>query len=142
METSQRTQHYLSLFREAYGAGDYPEWFGRLRQSAIESFTRLGFPAASSEEWKYTNVEPIASVPFQHAHGEGKAVTRNIFASAFVDESCARLAFVNGFYAQSLSNAIGLPAGVRVASLHGFLGTNEAALENYLGRAARHREQP
>jgi Fe-S cluster assembly protein SufD len=142
MEASQRIQHYLSLFREVYGAGGYPAWFGRLRQSAIESFTRLGFPATGNEEWKYTSVEPIASVPFGSANGEGRAVTRAIFASAFVDESCARLAFVNGVYSQRLSNLNGLPAGVRVASLRAFLGTNEAALENYLGRAARHREQP
>jgi len=64
MEALERTEHYLSLFRQSYGADALPSWFGRLRESAIESFARLGFPALGSEEWKYTSVDPIASVPF------------------------------------------------------------------------------
>jgi Fe-S cluster assembly protein SufD len=108
----------------------------------METFSRLGFPAPGSEDWKYTNVDPIAAVPFAHANGEGKTVTRDIFASAFVDAACPRLAFVNGVYSERLSSLNGLPAGVRVASLRAALGSNEAALETYLCRAARHREQP
>ena len=142
METLERTEHYLSLFRQAYGAGVYPSWFARLRESAMESFTRLGFPAPGSEDWKYTNVDPIAAVPFAHANGEGKALTGEIFASAFVDAACPRLAFVNGAYSERLSLLNGLPAGVRVASLGAALEANEPALEPYLCRAARYREQP
>ncbi len=142
MEALEHTEHYLSLFQQSYGAGVHPSWFARLRQSAIESFARLGFPATGNEEWKYTSVQPIASVPFGHANGEGKTVTRDIFAAAFVDESCARLAFVNGSYSEGLSSLNGLPAGVRVASLRAALGSNETALETHLGRAARYREQP
>jgi Fe-S cluster assembly protein SufD len=142
MEAPERTEHYRSLFTQSYGAGAFPSWFARLRESAIESFTRLGFPTPGSEEWKYTSVDPIASVPFAHANGEGKTVTRDIFASAFVDESCPRLVFVNGAYSDRLSSLNGLPAGVRVASLGALLGSNEAALETYLCGAARYREQP
>jgi Fe-S cluster assembly protein SufD len=142
MEALERMEHYRSLFRQSYGAGALPAWFGRLRESAIESFTQLGFPAPGSEDWKYTNVDPIAAVPFAHANGEGKALTGEIFASAFVDVACPRLAFVNGAYSERLSSLNGLPAGVRVASLRAALGSNEAALETYLCRAARYREQP
>src|SRR3972149_8871227 len=113
MEALERMEHYRSLVRQSYDdAGAFPSWFGRLRESAIESFTRLGFPAPGSEEWKYTSVDPIASVPFAHANGEGRAVTGDIFAPAFVDETCARLVFVNGVYSAPLSSLSGLPAGV------------------------------
>ncbi|MBI1998114.1 MAG: Fe-S cluster assembly protein SufD [Deltaproteobacteria bacterium] len=136
-------EHYRSLFRQSYDdAGAFPSWFGRLRESAIESFTRLGFPAPGSEEWKYTSVDPIASVPFVHANGEGKAVTGDIFAAAFVDEACARLVFVNGAYSARLSSLSELPAGVRVAGLRAALAANDPVLEMRLGRAARFREQP
>ena len=142
MEALERTEHYLSLFRQSYGADALPSWFGRLRESAMESFARLGFPAPGSEEWKYTSVDPIASVPFAHANGEGKAVTGDIFAPAFVDETCARLVFVNGVYSAPLSSLSGLPAGVRVVGLRAALAANDPALEMHLGRAARFREQP
>lgn len=142
MEALERTEHYLSLFRQSYGAGALPSWFGRLRESAIESFARLGFPALGSEEWKYTSVDPIASVPFAHANGEGRAVTGDIFAPAFVDETCPRLVFVNGEYSARLSSLSGLAAGVRVASLRAALAANDPALETHLGRAARFLEQP
>ena len=108
----------------------------------MESFARLGFPAPGSEEWKYTSVDPIASVPFAHANGEGKAGTGGIFAPAFVDETCARLVFVNGVYSAPLSSLSGLPAGVRVVGLRAALAANDPALEMHLGRAARFREQP
>ena len=32
----------------------------RLREDAFAAFTQLGFPAVKSEDWKYTNVAPIA----------------------------------------------------------------------------------
>src|SRR5512134_3272624 len=131
MQALERMEHYRSLFRQSCGAGALPSWFGRLRESAMESFFRLGFPAPGSEDWKYTNVDPIAAVPFAHANGEGKTVTRDIFASAFVDAACPRLAVVNGVDSERLSSLNGLPAGVRVASLRAALGSNEAALEAY-----------
>src|SRR5256885_12376351 len=42
-------------------------WLKRLRESAMESFQELGFPSVKDEEWKYTNVAPIARIEFKPA---------------------------------------------------------------------------
>ena len=39
-------------------------WITRLRESAIDRFEQLGFPTTDEEEWKYTNVAPIAKTNF------------------------------------------------------------------------------
>ena len=141
MQVLESKEHYLALFRQSRGGGA-PSWLSRLRESAIASFAEQGFPAPGSEEWKYTNLAPITSVPFGRANGEGKTITADFFASAFVEEGSARLVFVNGAFAARLSSVGGLPAGVRVVNLRAALGENDGELEAYLGRSARYREQP
>src|SRR2546429_7053151 len=42
-------------------------WLKRLRESAMESFQELGFPSVKDEEWKYTNVGPIARIEFKRS---------------------------------------------------------------------------
>jgi len=36
----------------------------QLRENAFASFTRLGFPTPKAEDWKYTDVRPIAKTPW------------------------------------------------------------------------------
>ncbi|MBD0373982.1 MAG: hypothetical protein ICV60_24445, partial [Pyrinomonadaceae bacterium] len=38
--------------------------FARLRESAMKRFEQLGVPTTDHEEWKYTNVAPLARLPF------------------------------------------------------------------------------
>ncbi len=47
-------------------------WFDRLRSSAFERFTELGFPSIKNEEWKYTNVAPITRLDFSRIAGESE----------------------------------------------------------------------
>ena len=35
-------------------------WLQKLRESAFARFSELGFPTARDEEWRFTNVAPIA----------------------------------------------------------------------------------
>ncbi len=55
----------LGHYRDAQAAfasersGD-PEWLVGLRANAIDRFAEIGFPSTRLEEWKYTNVAPIA----------------------------------------------------------------------------------
>ena len=69
MATQNATPHqqYIDAFQafEAASVADHPRWTHDLRQEAIEQFAKLGFPTArrGNEEWKYTNVRPIADAP-------------------------------------------------------------------------------
>jgi Fe-S cluster assembly protein SufD len=58
--------HYQSAFRRLHADGKsrQPGWFERLRQSAMDSFERLGFPTVKQEEWKYTNLARLAKLDF------------------------------------------------------------------------------
>jgi Fe-S cluster assembly protein SufD len=42
-------------------------WMQELRESAFQRFAELGFPTTHDEEWRFTNVAPIARAQFVHA---------------------------------------------------------------------------
>ena len=41
-----------------------PTPFAALREDAFACFDRLGFPTTRLEEWRFTNVAPLAATPF------------------------------------------------------------------------------
>ena len=144
MQVSESKELYLSAFKryQDNGASKSPAWLRQLRESAIASFQQLGFPTTHLEDWKYTSVDPITSIGFQHGNGAGSAVAEDdFFALAFVDSASNRLVFIDGSYVPRLSSIRGLPAGVRIENLAAALKRNDDFLEPYLGRYARSREQ-
>jgi len=52
---------YADAFKRFLSAVDEPEELRKLREDAFAVFTQMGFPAVKSEDWKYTNVAPLAS---------------------------------------------------------------------------------
>jgi Fe-S cluster assembly protein SufD len=42
-------------------------WMQRMREDAFHRFAELGFPTTHDEEWRFTNVAPIARARFVHA---------------------------------------------------------------------------
>jgi len=55
--------YFSTAFRERFGEAN--DAIGKLRQEAFEYFTEEGFPTVRLEDWKYTNVVPIASGEWQ-----------------------------------------------------------------------------
>ncbi len=51
-------------------------WIQELRDAAFERFSQLGFPTTHDEEWRFTNVAPIARKPWRVA-AEGSSIQRN-----------------------------------------------------------------
>ena len=69
--TQTQTAHkeqYLTAFEvaEREDRARSPEWLRELRRDAMAAFDRMGFPTArrGNEEWKYTDVRPIARASF------------------------------------------------------------------------------
>src|SRR5258708_37113634 len=59
-------ENYVSQFKDAeHHLARGEDWFTRIRRSAIEQFRELGIPTPRLEDWKYTNVATIATVPFR-----------------------------------------------------------------------------
>ncbi len=62
-------QAWLGLFQEheARRAAGVPWWLHGLRRSALSRFAELGLPTTRWEEWKYTNLAPLARTAFRLA---------------------------------------------------------------------------
>jgi Fe-S cluster assembly protein SufD len=119
--------------------GSSHAWLDRLRRGGIARFDELGFPNTKQEEWRFTNVAPIARTNFalpERVQLAGKPPL------SFGDEAGAELVFVNGYFVPEVSKLEGLPAGVRVASLGEALGTDAGLIEKHLGKYADLRHNP
>jgi Fe-S cluster assembly protein SufD len=114
---------YLTEFEARRQAG--PSWLEARRRSAIERFSTLGLPTPRDEEYRFTNVGPIAATVF--ARASESTVDRHAIAEHLYGHStAAELVFVNGRFASSLSTVDRLPAGVVAGPLTRGLETGAA----------------
>ena len=129
---------YLSHYRareKDYAAG--PAWLAEIRRAAIHRFAELGFPTTKHEEWKYTNLSPIAQTAFEPVAGAaGETTAEALSWSCFFELDCPRMVFVNGHYNPGISFLAGLPKGVTVTRLSKALAAGHPALERHLARYA------
>jgi len=111
-----------------------------LRRDALARFAAVGFPTTADEEWRFTNVSPIARVQFT----PGVAVDPATIAPGVVERlaiaGAARLVFINGLYAPALSSLPALPRGVRAGSLAQALREDPDLVGRYLARQVRAEE--
>ena len=90
-----------------------------LREKAYQRFNKLGFPTQKIEEWRFTNLAPLAKSNIALARPSTNLVTsddveRLGFGSGMV--------FVDGHYRPDLSDA---PAGVNLASVRDSLDLDD-----------------
>src|SRR4051812_37636864 len=132
------TDPYLKNFERFENQSNQPAWLFPLRKAGMASFAEQGFPTLKDEDWRFTNVSPIASLPFQPMFEPGANVvtSQELESLPFSQLPGSRLVFVNGSYAPSLSAVRGLPAGVKVANLASMLDSHAALLEKHFGRYA------
>ena len=139
-QTVSPEQSYLECF-DALAASPSPQppWVRELRREAISRFAQLGFPTArrGNEEWKYTDVRPIADA-------SPMPVTRPSPAEASLPSGRLGLSnylvFVDGFYAEGLSSTMGLPKGVQVGNLADALAVDSPVAQQHLARHANFRD--
>ena len=114
-------------------AGSDHAWLDKLRRAGISRFDEVGFPNTKQEDWRFTNVAPIARTKFalpERVKLAGK------LPFSFGSEAAAELVFVNGYFMPELSKLDGLPAGVHVSSLGDSIRKDGGLLERHLGRHA------
>src|SRR5215471_3199983 len=113
-DVAAETGPYLEKFGHFENESHVPAWLFPLRKAGISSFAEQGFPTLHDEDWRYTNVAPIARMPFQPVFD----AARNGHASQAMDRLpfakmvAHRLVFVDGLYSAKLSSPQALPAGV------------------------------
>ena len=119
MSHADARSHYLAQ-HAAFAAqlGDEPAWLAEPRARAIAAFADTGLPHSKLEEWRYTNVAPIAKVAYELAPPPTHEVDRSdLEAHAFPVFACSVVVFLNGRFAPGLSAASKLPGGAVVSSL-------------------------
>jgi Fe-S cluster assembly protein SufD len=100
----------------AFGAGS----LGATRTAAFSRFAATGFPTTRDEEWRFTNVQPIAKTEFARpSAAEVSLGAAEPFLLAA--EMPHRVVLVNGRWSQALSSIDALPAGVSVRGLRDVL---------------------
>jgi Fe-S cluster assembly protein SufD len=145
-ETVKTESSYRSAFRAlaANSSRPVPSWLARLRERAMDHFEETGFPSVEHEEWKYTNVTPVAKgdfAPVLAAEGAPVVAGDELVAFGYPEAAC-RLTFVDGILNKELSLpgdsassvvAIGLDEALR----HEVFGE---LLREHLGRVVEYQE--
>ena len=102
-----------------------------IRQSAALRFAELGFPTTRDEEWRFTNVSPIARTQFSAAPSDLSGWREGQIEQRLVQcEGCPRLVFINGRYSPELSSRK-LPLGIHATPLREANGAAAAHLARY-----------
>jgi Fe-S cluster assembly protein SufD len=117
---AEQTAAWLANFTQQQPAAP---WVQELREAAFRRFSELGLPTTHDEEWRFTNVAPIARTRFRPAGEPGYwslPETENI-----------RLTFLNGVLVERPEE---LPEGVRVGTLR----DDPEAARKYLARYAQY----
>jgi Fe-S cluster assembly protein SufD len=84
-----------------------------LREQAQSAFARAGYPTTREEEWRFTNVAPIAEAPFAAAPA-GEPARKAIEPFLFDGAVRNQLVVINGRVSAALSSVSALPKGVTI----------------------------
>jgi Fe-S cluster assembly protein SufD len=122
-------------------AGWRMPWIESLRRDAYARLQKVGYPTARTEDWRFTNVNPLIEKDYSLSTKPEDAGV-DLASLGFADSIAgSRLVFVNGLVSSRLSKVGKLPKGVQASSLSQALandGSSDAAtvLEAHLGRYA------
>jgi Fe-S cluster assembly protein SufD len=132
------TESLVERFSQFASAAPQPKWLAPVRKAGLAGFAELGFPKLSDEDWRFTNVAPIALLPFQPARppAVNGAETRALDAAVFTQLPGHRLVFVNGIFSAKLSRIKPVAGGARIESLAAALAQDAGLIEKHLGRQA------
>ena len=99
------TELLVQKFSQFEAGATQPKWLQPVRKAGMASFADQGFPTLHDEDWRFTNVGPIAALPFQLAGpvAVNGAESAALDAAVFTKLPGNRLVFVNGFFAAKLS---------------------------------------
>jgi len=140
---TKATEPHLEKFERFEHEAKQPGWVFPLRKAAISRFAEQGFPTQRDEDWRFTNITPIARLPFKPVFQpvprlglERQDLARFIFGKL----EAHRLVFVNGHFAPELSSAAA--DKFELKSLAVALAENSPLAQQHLGRHAQAENNP
>ncbi len=109
------------------------DWFSKQRQSAFDIFQESGFPNTRVEDWKYTDVKPIAKNTFSNITESNVASDNNEVDEILIkDLDCVNLVFINGAYSEKYSDIKNISSKIVIKSMADALINDESLLKKHL----------
>ncbi|HVR70912.1 MAG TPA: Fe-S cluster assembly protein SufD [Vicinamibacteria bacterium] len=134
---AEGTDRYRAEYERRAAARSEPAWLGSARRAALERFQAAGFPNTWQEDWRFTNVAPIARTPFCSPPERGvRRVSREDVAALMFGQGEGegpRIVFVDGRHAPELSSSRDTE-GLEVRSLREVIAHEPQRLQALLGR--------
>jgi Fe-S cluster assembly protein SufD len=131
-QVAEKLQPWIAAIEDRPQGG--PRWLQDARDQAAARFAALGFPTVREEEWRFTNVAPIASKEFRMAGPV--AVRMDQIDDLPYGQSPFRVVLVNGRFSAELSRLSDLPQGVRAGSLAAAATGHGDVVARYYAQAA------
>lgn len=113
----------------------------KIRKDAISYFSRLEFPTTRNEEWKYTSISPLLKQTFTPSEDHSVISKKQLNKFLFNELEHSLLVFVNGFYAEELSELKDLPEGVIAGSISDAIENHPEIVEKHFSKYADYQEQ-
>jgi len=141
--TQESVQQYLAAYDRLEAARrSEPAWLRTARDRGIDLFASRGFPTTRDEDWRFTNVGPIAERVFDAAGGpEGPSYRSQVAVPSWPGLSGTTLVFVDGRHAPALSS-VTPEQGVLVSGFADALTAAGEVLEANLGTRTAGADQP
>ena len=119
-----------------------PSWLTSIREEGFSAFNDLGFPTTRDEDWRFTNVAPIARTSFELSlNGYKEPTSEDIAKFMFEGSTSGTLVFINGVYAPALSTIGELPEGVIVSNLAKAIEQHEDLVKEHLAKYAEVKDE-
>src|SRR5687767_1839378 len=134
-EQMKEADPYIAAFDRFEQERNEPAWLSSLRKGGMARFAEVGFPTTRDEDWRFTNVAPIAKLPFQPATEPG-VTSVPLTQFNFMTLECTTLVFTDGHFSPKLSTVLPLPKGAQVTNLASALIEAEPLVQKHLGRHA------
>ena len=115
---------------QAEAADRSPTWVNTLRRQAADAVDALRFPTTRDEDWRFTNIRPLAQTAFASA-GEAVVTASDLDALRLSQFGGMRLVFVNGRFAPELSDDVS-PAKATIGNLASLIDTHTELIEPHL----------
>jgi len=131
---SQYPELYASLEGDLIGQSDTK--LADFRARAAAQFLEQGFPSVRDEEWRYSNVSVLEKQAFVPVLASEIAVSIAADVAKHQLDDCWVMVFVDGHYAEALSNVAGLPDSVQAMSLAQAIVKQPEQVYEYLGQVA------
>jgi Fe-S cluster assembly protein SufD len=114
--------------------GDAKSNLHSLRKEAINVLTDKGFPHVKLEDWRYTNLKPALTRPWNVTTPELQVGKDELERFLIPGLDTLRMVFVNGIFNVELSSLHGVPDGIVVTTHSEALKSNRAIVETHLGK--------